>query len=164
MATLYDLDQHYHLDHLIHRDYPARLDNPDHSYLPDQFNHVMLTTCLELDWNNLQKRIIDWIFVKFEKKIFHNYYLQKKLFGTTICQNILWNHNLTKRIFWNNDLQKLFGTTFAKYGQLQQFATILSRTTICSEKQLAKFTKNIQNTNLQKSFSGQQFASGKFIN
>ena len=59
-----------------------------------------------------------------KKKIFHNYYLQKKLFGTTICQNILWNHNLTKRIFWNNDLRKLFGTTFAKNGQLQQFATI----------------------------------------
>ena len=55
-----NLDQHYHLDHLIHRDYPARLDNPDHSYLPDQFHHVTLTTCLELDWNNLQKRIIEY--------------------------------------------------------------------------------------------------------
>ena len=151
MATLYDLDQHYHLDHLIHRDYPARLDNPDHSYLPDQFNHVTLTTCLELDWNNLQKRIIDWIFVKFEEKKSFTIIICKKncleqQFAKIFCGTTIWQKGFSGIMIYKSYLEQHLQNmvncnNLQQYYPEQQFARKnnwqnlrkISRTPICKK-------------------------------
>ena len=65
----------------------------------------------------------------------------KILCETTICQKRLSGiviYKVCKKK--SNSEQHL-----QKQGKLQQFGTISSGTTICLEKQLAKFTKNIQN-------------------
>ena len=110
-------------NHLIHMDH---LGNPDHSYLPYHLTTLTLTTCLELDWNdNLQKRILDRQFAKFEKV--SQWWFAKTLYGTTVCQNILWNHNLPKKILRNNDLQKLKKVIWTNICKKWSIATICNQ-------------------------------------